>query len=155
MEDREYLIILYDYYGELLNDMQRDYFEQYYFDNLSLAEISENDGKSRNAIHKCIKSSSLKLYEYEDKLKLYEKRKKLDEIIDKIDNDEIKECSYSGQRIKRGLYKNKSNVLINADINGALNIYKKYVLKCNSTNNKIDYLMSRGLTIPNRILVKL
>ena len=91
MEDREYLIILYDYYGELLNDMQREYFEQYYFDNLSLAEISENDGKSRNAIHKCIKSSSLKLYEYEDKLKLYEKGKKLEEIIDKISDNNIKE----------------------------------------------------------------
>ena len=91
MEDREYLILLYDYYGELLNDMQREYFEEYYFDNLSLAEISENDGKSRNAIHKCIKSSSMKLYEYEDKLKLYEKSKKLEKILDKIDDNEIKE----------------------------------------------------------------
>lgn len=91
MEDREYLIILYDYYGELLNEMQREYFEQYYFDNLSLAEISENDGKSRNAIHKCIKSSSLKLYEYEDKLKLYEKGRKLEKIIDKINDNNIKE----------------------------------------------------------------
>ena len=91
MEDREYLIILYDYYGELLSDIQKDYFEQYYFDNLSLSEISENDGKSRNAIHKCIKSSSLKLYEYEDKLKLYEKRKKLDKILDKVNDNEIKE----------------------------------------------------------------
>ena len=91
MEDREYLIILYDYYGELLNEMQRKYFEDYYFDNLSLAEISENDGKSRNAIHKCIKSSSSKLYEYEDKLKLYEKSKKLDNIIERIEDEEIKE----------------------------------------------------------------
>lgn len=91
MEDREYLIILYDYYGELLSDIQREYFEQYYFDNLSLSEISENDGKSRNAIHKCIKSSSLKLYEYEDKLKLYEKRRKLDKVIDKIDDNELKD----------------------------------------------------------------
>lgn len=91
MKDREYLIILYDYYGELLNNQQREYFEQYYFDNLSLAEISENDGKSRNAIHKCIKSSSSKLYEYEDKLRLYEKRKKLDNILDRVDDEEIKE----------------------------------------------------------------
>ena len=91
MEDREYLIILYDYYGELLNDIQREYFEEYYFDNLSLAEISENDGKSRNAIHKCIKSSCNKLYEYEDKLKLYEKSKKLDSIIDKIEDREVRE----------------------------------------------------------------
>lgn len=91
MEDREYLIILYDYYGELLNDIQREYFEEYYFDNLSLAEISENDGKSRNAIHKCIKSSCNKLYEYEDKLKLFEKRKKLDNIIDKIEDKEVRD----------------------------------------------------------------
>ena len=91
MKDREYLIILYDYYGELLNDMQREYFEQYYFDNLSLSEISENDGKSRNAIHKCIKSSSLKLYEYEDKLKLYEKRCKLELILENISDNKLKE----------------------------------------------------------------
>jgi len=90
MEDREYLIILYDYYGELLSDIQREYFEQYYFDNLSLSEISENDGKSRNAIHKCIKSSSSKLYEYEDKLRLYEKRQKLDKVLERIEDNEIK-----------------------------------------------------------------
>ena len=89
MEDREYLIILYDYYGELLNDNQKEYFEQYYFDNLSLSEISENDSKSRNAIHKCIKSVCLKLYEYEDKLRLYEKRKKLDMIINKEINSNL------------------------------------------------------------------
>ena len=44
MEERNYLIILYDYYGELLTDKQRMYFEDYYFNNLSLGEISENDG---------------------------------------------------------------------------------------------------------------
>lgn len=90
MEDREYLIILYDYYGELLSDIQREYFEDYYFDNLSLSEISENNDKSRNAVHKCIKSSCSKLYEYEEKLKLYDKRKKLDEILDKVENEEIR-----------------------------------------------------------------
>jgi IS605 OrfB family transposase len=72
------------------------------------------------------------------------------------DNDKIEKGNYSGKRIYRGLYKRyNSNKLINADVNAALNIYKKYILKCNSTNNKIDYLMSRGLTIPSRILVNL
>lgn len=89
MEDREYIIILYDYYGELFNLLQKKYFEEYYFDNLSLAEISENEGKSRNAVHKCIKSVCNKLYEYEDKLKLYDKSKKLEEIIKKINDKEI------------------------------------------------------------------
>jgi IS605 OrfB family transposase len=72
------------------------------------------------------------------------------------DNDKIEKGRYSGKRIKRGLYKRKKyNTVINADVNAALNIYKKYILKCNSTNNKIDYLMSRGLTIPSRVLVNL
>ena len=48
------------------------------------------------------------------------------------DNDKIEKGSYSGKRLHRGLYKRyNSNVLINADINGALNIYKKYILTCN------------------------
>ena len=71
------------------------------------------------------------------------------------DNDEIIKDNYSGSRIKRGIYKTKRNKLVNADVNAALNIYKKYILKSNSTNNKIDYLMSKGLTIPNRLLVTL
>ena len=71
------------------------------------------------------------------------------------DNDPIEKYRYSGQRISRGLYQTKDNRIINADINAALNIYKKAVIKCNSTNDKINHLMSRGLTIPNRILVTL
>ena len=90
MEEREYIIILYDYYGGLFTDKQKEYFEEYYFDNLSLAEISENENKSRNAIHKSIKSVISKLYEYEEILGLYKKDKKLKVIIDNIKDKEIK-----------------------------------------------------------------
>ena len=90
MEEREYIIILYDYYGGLFTDKQKEYFEEYYFDNLSLAEISENENKSRNAIHKSIKSVISKLYEYEEILGLYKKDKKLKVIIDNINDKEIK-----------------------------------------------------------------
>ena len=62
MEKREYLIILYDFYSELLSDKQKEHFEDYYFNNLSLGEISENENVSRNAIHKSIKSIENKLY---------------------------------------------------------------------------------------------
>ncbi len=82
--------MLYDYYGELFNDKQRKYFEDYYFDNLSLSEIALNDGISRNAVHKGIKTVVSKLYEYEDILKLYQKDVKLKEIITKINDKEIK-----------------------------------------------------------------
>ena len=56
MNNRDYLIILYDYYSELFNEKQRSYFEDYYFNNLSLGEISDNIEISRNAIHKVIKN---------------------------------------------------------------------------------------------------
>lgn len=70
------------------------------------------------------------------------------------DNDEIeKDKTRSGKRIKRGLYKRKDGTLINADINAALNIIKKY--KRNSNDNVVQYLMSRGLTIPYRVYVNM
>ena len=72
------------------------------------------------------------------------------------DGDKLeKEEKYQGTIIKRGLYKRNNGIIINADINGALNIYRKYVIKSNSTRNQIDYLMSRGLTIPSRVIVTL
>lgn len=90
MTDRDYLVILYDFYGELLTDKQKEYFEYYYFNNLSLSEISENLGISRNAIHKSIKLIVSKLYFYEGKLKLYKKRIILRQLIKNLD-DSIKE----------------------------------------------------------------
>ena len=90
MEKRDYLIILYDLYGELLNDKQQQYFEEYYFNNLSLGEISENLNISRNAIHKVLQSVEEKLQFYEEKLKLYKKSKIIYDIIEKESSQEIK-----------------------------------------------------------------
>ncbi len=87
MEERDYLVILYDFYGELLSDKQKEYFEDYYFNNLSLGEISENTSLSRNAIHKTIKASCDKLYFYEEKLGLFKKREELYSILDELNND--------------------------------------------------------------------
>lgn len=90
MNEQDKIVILYDYYSELFSDMQKKYFEAYYFDNLSLSEIALNEDKSRNAIHKSIKSVVNKLYEYEDKLKLYSKDQKLKKIISETDDDKLK-----------------------------------------------------------------
>jgi len=42
-----------------------------------------------------------------------------------IYKEEIEEIKFSGKRIKRGIYKSKQEKIINADLNGALNILKK------------------------------
>lgn len=89
MDERNNLIILYDYYGGLLSDKQKEYFEQYYFENLSLSEMAENLNISRNAIHKVLKNITAKLYKYEEILKLKEKNQKLEKIVNTIPDKNI------------------------------------------------------------------
>ena len=91
MKERLYLIDLYDIYGSLLTDKQQKYFEDYYFNNLSLSEISENEDITRNAIHKHIKDASEKLNYYEEKLKINKKNKRILEISKKLNKELQKE----------------------------------------------------------------
>ncbi len=91
MEKNIYLTILFDYYKELLTEKQKEYFKNYYFDNLSLSEISENLNVSRNAIHKELKLIENKLISYEEKLKLYKKDEKLLKLIEEIKDEKLKE----------------------------------------------------------------
>lgn len=81
MERTLYLINLFDLYGELFTEKQRSYFEDYYFNNLTLQEMSENYGVTRNAVHKSLKETEEKLLFYEEKLKLLEKNQKILEIL--------------------------------------------------------------------------
>lgn len=91
MDDRDYVVILYDFYGELFNERQKEYFEEYYFNNLSLAEIGEKLGVSRNAIHKVIQGVEEKLRFYEEKLGLYKKNKIVYDIMDRVDDVGIRD----------------------------------------------------------------
>lgn len=90
MNNRIRYINLYDYYGDLLTEKQKEYFEDYYFNNLTLAEIAENLEVSRNAIHKQLKEAEKNLDYFEEILNLYEKSIKIKEIIIDLDK-EIKE----------------------------------------------------------------
>lgn len=91
MDDVIYYNELYDLYGKLLTDKQREYFEDYYFNNLSFSELAENYNVSRNAVFKQLKITKEKLLEFDNALKLYEKKKKMIDIIDCIQDKDIKE----------------------------------------------------------------
>ena len=91
MDKTIYYNYLYDYYGSLLTERQRAYYEDYYFSNLSLSEIAENYDVSRNAVHNQLKIVIEKLDFYENNLKLYEKSKKIGKIIEKVDEKIKKE----------------------------------------------------------------
>ena len=82
--DREEKITLYDIYGQLLSDKQRRYFEWYYFEDLSLAEIAENAAVSRQAIQVMLESAVKKMVHYESVLGIAKKQTKKNKLIDII-----------------------------------------------------------------------
>lgn len=94
MKERLYLINLYDLYGNLLTDKQQTYFEEYYFNNLSLSEMSELYDVSRAAISKSLKEIETKLNMYEEKIKIYTKLAKISKLVDDKINEEIKDIFY-------------------------------------------------------------
>ena len=81
MEDVILYNELYDLYGGLLTDKQREYFEDYYFNNLSFSEMAEDYDVSRNAVFKQVHIVIDKLNEYESILHLKEKKDKLNLIL--------------------------------------------------------------------------
>lgn len=91
MDKKIYLNYLYDYYKELFTDKQRMYFEDYYFNDLSLSEIAENNSVSRNAVFNQLKIMEEKLIELEECLKMHERKKKIMNLL--VDNisDELLE----------------------------------------------------------------
>jgi uncharacterized protein len=73
LEVRERINYLYDFYGELLTRRQQQILELYYNHDLSLGEISEETGISRQAVHDLLKRSSGTLEKLEMKLRLLER----------------------------------------------------------------------------------
>ena len=90
MKELVYYTMLYDIYGNLLTDKQKEYFEAYYFNNLSLSELANIYNISRNAIHKQLKETIKRLENYEDNLRLALKNEMLESIITEISDEELK-----------------------------------------------------------------
>ena len=72
MDDKLKQTYLYDFYGELLNEHQRQIYEDFVFNDLSLGEIASEEGISRQGVSDMIKRCGKKLENYEQKLHLVE-----------------------------------------------------------------------------------
>ncbi|MDR0314948.1 MAG: DNA-binding protein [Oscillospiraceae bacterium] len=65
--------VLIDYYGDMLTNKQRDFLIYYYNDDLSLSEIAENEGITRQGVRDAIKRAEKQLFEMESRLGLVKK----------------------------------------------------------------------------------
>ncbi len=93
MEEIIYFNDLFDYYGCLLTDKQQEYFQKYYFENLTMQEIADQYKISKNAIAKQLDLIKEKLVIYESKLFLLKRKEKINKLIDHLDPKLIEEIN--------------------------------------------------------------
>lgn len=87
--------LLYDFYGALLTEHQRHIFEDVVFYDLSLSEIAEEQGISRQGVHDLVKRCNGILEGYEEKLHLVEKFEKTKKLAREIQSL-TKELAHTG-----------------------------------------------------------
>ncbi len=78
--------LLFDFYGQLLTERQREFFTLYYDNDLSLGEIASQYGVSRQAVYDILRRSTHTLNELESKLELvkhYEEQRSAYEAIER------------------------------------------------------------------------
>lgn len=94
---RDTIPFLLDIYGALLTDRQRDVLDLYYNDDLSLSEISENLGITRQGVRDAIRRGSDELLLLEQRLALREKfaviRSEAEKILRMTDDNAVAECA--------------------------------------------------------------
>lgn len=86
---------LFDFYGDLLKPGHRRIFESYVCEDLSLAEIAETEGMSRQGVHDVIRRETKRMEHWEEHLQLISRFEKMRSGL-----EEIEQCAESDQ-IKR------------------------------------------------------
>ena len=77
--------LLYDFYGELLTDHQKQIYEDVVLNDYSFSEVAEEQGISRQGVHDLVKRCNKILQEYESKLHLVEKFVTIKEQIEEME----------------------------------------------------------------------
>ena len=101
LEKKEHYSILFDFYENLFTNKQREYFKEYYFYDNSLSEIAKNYGISRAAVYDILNKMHDALDEYEEKLQLFNKFQKRQELLEKIESE--LECNSEAYKVVQTL----------------------------------------------------
>lgn len=92
--------LLYDFYGELLTKHQKEIYEDFILNDLSLGEIAEEQGISRQGVHDLVKRCDKILNTYEEKLHLIERFSKTKKDVEAI-------CALADSNDNENLFKIK------------------------------------------------
>ena len=109
MKNQPYrMTMLYDFYGELLTDRQKEFFDLYYNEDLSLAEIAENYGISRQGVRDVIVRAEATMTEIEDRTGIIKRFIRDKEAIAAIeaaaaDIDSVNRRQYDNLQISDGI----------------------------------------------------
>ena len=102
MEKNVRMAILFDYYGEMLTDKQKEYFDLYYNENLSLSEIAENDGISRQGVRDVIVRAETIMEDAEAKLGMIRQHQELEANLADVEALLTEIAQLNGSRFKNG-----------------------------------------------------
>lgn len=93
MDKSIHVSMLLDMYGKLLTNKQYDVIDLYYNQNLSLSEIAEELGITRQGVRKNLVDAENKLFDFEEKLSFLkeklERQELIEKLIEKLPNGEI------------------------------------------------------------------
>lgn len=115
MEEKLKVSMLLELYGKLLTEKQFNLLNDYFNQDLSLSEIGENEGITRQAVRDILKKGEKKLFEYEEKLGFMKKsivqEEKIADILSEIEKIEKK---YTDEELAKVLedVRNKLNCLV-------------------------------------------
>ena len=100
LQDIVELSILYDFYSELLGEHKKEIFGEYIMNDLSLGEIAQDAGISRQGVHDIIKRCSVKLRDYEKKLGLKTRFETIKSDAEQIREltEQVRNASEEGER---------------------------------------------------------
>ena len=90
MDNREYIIALYEIYKELLNEKERNYFEYYYFEDYSMQEIADLYKVSKAYASKYLNKINDKIIIYEKILKNNDRNSKIIDLLKNVNDSELK-----------------------------------------------------------------
>lgn len=78
------VVVLADFYGDMLTENQRKFIEYYYNDDLSLSEIAQNEGITRQGVRDAVKRAESQLFDMEKKLGFAARARRVNEALEQV-----------------------------------------------------------------------